>query len=155
MLCSLKEIEVIEVTETFIDVLFGTLGVFLSYFIGGLDGLLAMLVVFVICDYISGTLKGLILGKFSSDVGFNGIARKVYIFIFVGIANVMDHELLGNSEVLRDGVVMFYLANEGLSISENAIEMGVPVPEAIKDRFLCWRNKQLISKNKPEIDEYD
>lgn len=140
-------------TDTYFDILFGLLGAFLSYFLGGLDGLVAMLIVFVVCDYMSGLLKGLILGKFSSDVGFNGIARKVYIFIFVGIANVMDHELLGNSEVLRDGVVMFYLANEGLSITENAIEMGVPVPEAIKERFLCWRNRQLISKNQPDIDD--
>ena len=63
------------------------------------------------------------------------------MFIFVGMANIIDNEMLGHSEVLRDAVVMFYLANEGLSIIENAIDMGAPIPEGLKERFMSWHNK--------------
>ena len=83
--------------------------------------------------------------------GVNGIARKVMMFLLVGIANLIDKEF--HTEVLRDGVAFFYVANEGLSIIENAIEMNAPVPEALKERFLSWRNRQLLSKNDPADSE--
>ena len=86
-------------------------------------------------------MKGLILKEYSSAIGFHGIAKKVCMFIFVGMANIIDNEMLGHSEVLRDAVVMFYLANEGLSIIENAIDMGAPIPEGLKERFMSWHNK--------------
>lgn len=140
-------------TDTYLDVLFGLLGAFLSFFLGGLDGLMTVLLVFVVCDQITGLMKGYVLRQWSSEVGFHGIARKVCMFIIVGIANVIDHEMLakmlGHTEALRDGVIVFYLANEGLSIFENAIELGAPVPEGFKERFLSWRNRHLVSKNTP------
>lgn len=139
--------------DTYFDTLMGVLAAFLSFFFGGLDSLMTVLLVFVACDMVSGIIKGLTLGKFSSDVGFHGISKKVFMFMFIGVAHVLDHELFGKSEVLRDGVVMFYLTNEGLSIIENAIEMGAPVPEIIKERFMSWRNKELTSKNTPDIED--
>ena len=79
------------------------------------------------------------------------------MFLFVGIANIIDNELLGHSEVLKDvlkdAVICFYLANEGLSIIENAIDLGAPVPESLKERFMSWRNKHLTSKNNPGDEE--
>ena len=108
--------------DTYFDTFMAVLAAFLSFFFGGLDSLMTVLLVFVACDIISGIIKGLALGKFSSDVGFRGISKKVFMFMFIGVANVLDHELFGKSEVLRDGVIMFYLTNEGLSIIENAID---------------------------------
>ena len=139
--------------DTYFDTFMAVLVAFLSFFFGGLDSLMTVLLVFVACDIISGIIKGLALGKFSSDVGFRGISKKVFMFMFIGVAHVLDHELFGKSEVLRDGVVMFYLTNEGLSIIENAIDMGAPVPEIIKERFVSWRNKELTSKNTPDIED--
>ena len=133
------------------------LGAFLSWFIGGLDGGLAVLALFMIIDQVTGVMKGFILKKWSSQVGFHGIAKKVCMFLFVGIANVIDKEvhieLLGHTDILRDAVICFYITNEGLSIIENAIELDAPVPHGLRDRFLAWHNKQLISKNKPEPDD--
>ena len=83
-------------TDTYLDVLFGLLGAFLSFFLGGLDGLMTVLLVFVVCDQITGLMKGYVLRQWSSEVGFHGIARKVCMFIIVGIANVIDHEMLAN-----------------------------------------------------------
>ena len=139
--------------DNYFEALFALAGAFISFFIGGLDGLMKLLVILVISDFITGVLKGLVLKKYSSDTGFHGISKKVCMFIFIGMANVIDNEMLGHSEVLRDAVVLFYLANEGLSVVENAIEMGAPVPDGMKERFLSWRNKtqneQLFSKNEP------
>ena len=111
---------------------------FASWFLGGLDGLMTLLVVFVVLDYVTGLMKGFLTHSLSSETGFHGIAKKVCIFMLVGIANIIDNELLGRTEVLRDAVTMFYIAYEGLSITENAIEIGLPVPEAIKQRFAEW-----------------
>lgn len=139
--------------DNYFEALFALMGAFLSFFFGGLDGLMRLLVVFVIIDYITGVFKALITKKYSSEIGFHGITKKICMFIFIGMANIIDNEMLGHSEVLRDAAAMFYLANEGLSVVENAIEMGAPVPDNMKERFLSWRNKtqneQLTSKNEP------
>lgn len=137
--------------DKYFETLIGLLGAFLSFFLGGLDSLMTVLLVVVGCDMVSGLAKAFILGRLSSDVGFHGIARKVCMFMIVGIANVIDNEMLGQSEVLRDGVIMFYLSSEGISIFENVIDMGVPVPDSLKERFMSWRNKQFVSKNAPDI----
>ena len=132
-------------------------GGFLSWFIGGIKGGAVVLFLLMIIDYITGVMKGFVFKKWSSNIGFHGIARKVCMFMFVGIANIIDKEmhieLLGHSDVLRDAVICFYIANEGMSIIENAIDLGVPAPESLKKRFLSWHNKQLISKNTPDDDE--
>ena len=132
------------------------LGAFLSWYLGDLDGLIKILFTFAVIDQITGVMKGFVLKKWSSEVGFHGIAKKVYMFILVGMANVIDNqihiELLGNSDILRDAVTSFYIANEGLSITENAIALGIPIPERLKQRFLFWWNKQLINKDTHETD---
>ena len=133
--------------DTYFDTLIGLGGAFLSFFLGGLDSVMTVLLVLVACDMVSGLLKAIMLKRLCSDIGFKGIAKKVCMFIFIGIAHVLDREMLGNSPVLRDGVMMFYIASESVSIMENAIDMGAPVPEILKERFLSWRNKQLVSKN--------
>ena len=131
----------------YVNAVFGSIGAFLSFFFGGLDGILRILVIFMTVDYITGVLNSFVHSKFSSDIGFHGIARKLCMFLVVGVANILDHELLAHSEVLRDAVCMFYLANEGLSIMENAITLGVPFPEKLKERFLIWRNGKIDNKN--------
>ena len=91
--------------------------------------------------------------KWSSEVGFHGIARKVFMFLIVGLANITGNELLGGSSALRDAVSLFYIANEGISIIENAIDCGAPVPDGFKELFMSWRSKKLISKNNPQDEE--
>ena len=137
--------------DTYINTGAGLLGAFLSWFIGGIEGGVMVLFLFMVIDYVTGVMKGFALKKWSSEIGFHGIAKKVCMFLFVVIANIIDREmhieLLGHSDILRDAVICFYMANEGLSIMENAIELGAPVPESLKARFLSWHNKQLVSKN--------
>ena len=112
-----------------------------------------LLVVFVIADFLTGIMRSYLTRTLSSELGFHGIAKKICMFLLIGIANVIDNELLAKSELLRDAVVMFYLANEGLSITENSIDIGLPIPEALKERFMSWRTKELTNKNPPDIDD--
>ena len=84
-------------------------------------------------DYITGVLCAIADKKLSSTVGFKGICRKVLIFILVGIANVVDVNVIGDGSILRTAVIFFYLSNEGVSLLENAAHLGLPIPEKLKE----------------------
>ena len=108
------------------------IGGWLGYFLGGMDGLMIALVVFVILDYVTGIMCAINDKKLSSAVGFRGICRKVLIFLLVGVAHIVDLHVVGSCSALRGAVVCFYLSNEGVSMLENAAHLGLPVPEKLK-----------------------
>ena len=87
----------------------------------------------MVTDYFTGILAAGIRKELSSEVGFKGICRKVLIFLLVGIANILDAQVIGTGSVLRTAVIFFYLSNEGVSLLENAAHLGLPVPEKMKD----------------------
>lgn len=115
-----------------IQFLFAGIGGWLGYFLGGCDGLLIALLLFVITDYITGVMCAIADKKLSSAVGFKGICRKVLIFLLVGIANILDMQVIGTGSVLRTAVIFFYISNEGVSLLENAGHLGLPIPVKIK-----------------------
>ena len=116
-----------------IQLVFAAVGGWLGYFLGGYDGLLYALVVFMVVDYITGVMCAVSDKKLSSAVGFKGICRKVLILMLVGIANLLDVEVIGTGAVLRTAVIFFYLSNEGVSMLENAAHLGLPIPDKLKD----------------------
>lgn len=115
-----------------IQLIFTAMGGWLGYFLGGCDGLLIALVLFAVVDYLTGIMCAVADKKLSSHVGFKGICRKVLIFLLVGIANIIDVQVIGTGSVIRTAVIFFYLSNEGVSILENAAHLGLPIPEALK-----------------------
>ena len=115
-----------------IQLVFTAVGGWLGYFLGGCDGLLYALIAFVVIDYITGVMCAVIDKKLSSAVGFKGIFRKMLIFLLVGIANIIDVQVIRNGAVLRTAVIFFYISNEGVSLLENAGHLGLPIPEKIK-----------------------
>lgn len=115
-----------------IQIVFTMIGGWLGYFLGGCDGLLIALVMFVVMDYISGVMCAIADKTLSSEVGFKGICRKVLIFVLVGIANILDVQVIGTGSVLRTAIIFFYIFNEGISLLENAGYLGLPIPEKIK-----------------------
>ena len=115
-----------------IQIIFSAVGGWLGYFLGGCDGLLYALIAFVVIDYITGAMCAIINRELSSAVGFKGIFRKVLIFLLVGIANIIDVQVIGTGAVLRTAVIFFYISNEGVSLLENAGHLGLPIPEKIK-----------------------
>lgn len=115
-----------------IQFIFAAVGGWLGWFLGGCDGLLYALITFVVVDYITGVMCAVVDKKLSSEVGFKGIFRKILIFLLVGIANLLDVNIIGNGSVLRTAAIFFYLSNEGVSLLENATHLGLPVPEKLK-----------------------
>lgn len=115
-----------------IQLIFSAVGGWLGYFLGGCDGLLYALIAFVVIDYITGVMCAIINRELSSAVGFKGIFRKVLIFLLVGIANIIDVQVVGTGAVLRTAVIFFYISNEGVSLLENAGHLGLPIPERVK-----------------------
>lgn len=115
-----------------IQFIFAAIGGWLGYFLGGCDGLFYALLVFVAVDYVTGVMCAINDKTLSSEVGFRGICRKVLIFILVGIANILDVQVIGAGSVLRTAIIFFYISNEGISLLENAGRLELPIPEKLK-----------------------
>ena len=127
---------------TWIQVALSILGGGLGWFLGGVDGFLYTLLAFVIVDYITGVMVAISSKKLSSEVGFKGIFKKVLIFILVGIAHLIDSELIGTGGAVRTAVIFFYLSNEGVSLLENATRLGLAVPPKLKGILAQLHNKE-------------
>lgn len=122
------------------------IGGWLGWFLGGCDGLLYALIIFVTVDYITGVMCGVADKNLSSEVGFKGICRKVLIFLMVGIAHILDTQIIGNGFVLRTAVIFFYISNEGVSLLENASYLGLPVPEPVKTVLKQLHDRSEVTK---------
>ncbi len=122
----------IDLVWTKLQIFVTALGGFLGWYLGGSDGLLITLVVFVSIDYITGVMCAISDRTLSSAVGFRGIFRKILIFALVGIGHIVDEQVIGTGGALRSAVICFYLSNEGVSILENAAHLGLPVPDKLK-----------------------
>ena len=122
----------VELVWTKIQMGMTILGGWLGYFLGGMDGLLVALVVFMALDYVTGLMCAVAEKKLSSAVGFRGICKKVLILMLVGVAHIVDLHVVGTGDALRSAVVCFYLSNESVSMLENAAHLGLPIPEKLK-----------------------
>ena len=115
-----------------LQAMFTGIGAWLGYFLGGCDGLLYALIAFTVIDYISGVMCAIADQQLSSSIGFKGICRKVVVFMFVGIASILDSRIFQTGSVLRTAVIFFYLSNEGISLLENAAHLGLPIPTVVR-----------------------
>mgnify|MGYP001500622994 FL=1 len=125
-----------------LQLIFTAIGGYLGYFLGGLDGFIYALVTFVVIDYLTGIMAAIVERKLSSEIGFRGIFKKVLIFLLVTVGNIIDKNLVGTGGAVRTAVIFFYISNEGISIIENAIRIGLPVPEKLKNVLEQLQNKE-------------
>ena len=125
-----------------IQIVFTAVGGWLGWFLGGCDGLLYALIAFVTIDYITGVMCAVADHTLSSEVGFKGIARKVLIFLLVGIGHILDTQVIGSGSVLRTAVIFFYISNEGVSLVENAAHLGLPIPEKLREILAQLHNRE-------------
>lgn len=120
---------------------FTVAGGIIGWYLGGADGLIYALLVFIIADYITGVIAAFATKTLSSRVGFKGICKKVFILILVGIGNLIDLYVLKSGSGIRTAVIFFYLSNEGLSILENSVITGLPVPKFLKETLEKLKEK--------------
>ena len=141
-----KENETMRDFLTIMKTAFAAVGAWLGYFLGGNDGLLYALLVFVVVDYITGVMCAIEDRKLSSAVGFRGLCRKVLTFMLVGIAQVLDVHVLNQPGVLRTAVIFWAISNNGLSILENAAHLGLPVLDQLKAVLEQLHDRQAKSE---------
>nr|DAV68427.1 MAG TPA: holin [Caudoviricetes sp.] len=123
-----------------ISIAFGVIGGLIVSFLGGWDGLAITLVSFIVLDWITGLLKAIYNKNLSSYTGFKGIIKKVVILIVVGVAVLLETNM--GIPAIREIVMMFFIANEGISLLENVSQMGIPFPEKLKEILIQLRNKK-------------
>ena len=131
-----------------ISIIIGVIGGICTYWLGGWDVLLKTIVFLAVADYITGWIKGIYLKKLSSEIGFRGLLKKIVMFIIIAVAFEIQ-ELIGGTIPLREVVIMFYIANEGLSLLENAA-IFVPIPDTVKNVLLQLRDKDNQSDTEGE-----
>lgn len=132
----------IDLIWTKVQIAITALGVWLGYFLGGMDGLMIALIVLMTLDYVSGVMCAIIDKKLSSAVGFKGICKKVFILMLVGVAHIIDLHVVGTGSALRGAVICFYMSNEGLSLLENAAHIGLPIPDKLRDILSQLHDKE-------------
>lgn len=115
-----------------IQIVIAAVGGYIGYFLGGWDGFLYALVAFVVIDYLTGIMVAILEKCLSSEVGFRGIFKKVLIFSLVAVGHIIDSQLIQTGSAIRTAVIFFYLSNEGISIIENTVKIGLPIPEKLK-----------------------
>ena len=123
-----------------------TVATVFTWLIGDWDTALIVLVCFMALDYITGVIRAYINKNLSSSVGLIGIARKCLIFIVLIVSVLLDRLLNSETWVFRTLVAYFYIANEGISLLENCVGLGLPIPQRLKDAL-----EQLKEGNKKEI----
>ena len=107
--------------------------------LGGLDQLLDVFLFLIIVDFITGWIKAIATKELSSRIGMLGIAKKVTMLFVVAVA-VRVEKVVGNNLTIREMVLIFYIANEGLSFFEN-IATFIPMPKKLKELFIQLKNK--------------
>lgn len=123
-----------------ISLVTGVVGGVFTAAMGGIDKFLVALAIFVVIDYLTGIIKATYQKKLSSEIGFKGIAKKIFIFLAIGVAVTLEG-LIGGAIPLREITICFYLANEGISLLENMSEF-IPMPGKLKDVLLQIRGNQ-------------
>ena len=118
--------------QIIIDSVAAAIGAALGFLFGEVNGLFWALIAFMATDYITGVVVAAINKQLSSEVGFKGLAKKLMILVFVSLGHIADMYVLGGTPVAMSAVMLFYIANEGLSIIENAGNLGLPVPKKLK-----------------------
>lgn len=113
-------------------VLFSAIGGLIGSIFGEVDGVLYALFIFLIIDYVTGIFAAVVEKQLSSSIGFRGIFKKIAILFLVSIGHMIDTAIIKQGGTIRTMVIFFYLSNEGLSILENTVRIGLPIPEKLQ-----------------------
>lgn len=132
-------------------------GAIIGFMFGEVTGLIVALTFFMAVDYVTGMIKAYDKKQLSSEIGFRGIFKKVTILCLVSVAHMIDLYVIGSSAVVMSATAMFYIGNEGLSILENAADLGIPLPppliKALKQISDAQKKKEDEKEKKKEEEE--
>lgn len=130
----------------FLKPAFMGIGTGFTWFFGAWDTALSVLVCFMALDYLTGLIRAYFNQSISSNVGWKGIARKAVIFVILIVSVLLDRLLETGNWLFRTLTCYFYIANEGISLLENCVGLGLPIPDQLKNALI-----QLKEGNKKEV----
>lgn len=122
-----------KIMEKYFNVIVAILATFFTYIFGVWDLAMQVLIVFMTLDYGTGVLYAYLIGQLSSEVGFKGLVKKCMILVVVIIGVMLDRMLGNGTWMFRTLVCYFYIANEGISLLENVGNIGIPIPNKIRN----------------------
>lgn len=122
-----------------VSIITGIIGGFLCKHLGGFDMLLGVIITLVTLDYLTGILKAIYNKQLSSEIGYKGIIKKIFIFIVIATAYEIQ-KVTGDSIPLREITLVFFISNESISLLENASEF-IPIPTQLKNVLIQLRDK--------------
>lgn len=111
---------------------FAAAGGIAAYLFGPWDALLVALLAAIVLDYLTGVAVAAVQRTLSSAVCWRGLLKKAVILLIVCLGTLLDRLLEDSNGAVRAAVCLFYIANEGLSVLENAGALGLPLPETLK-----------------------
>ncbi|HEO0298608.1 TPA: holin family protein, partial [Streptococcus agalactiae] len=123
-------------------VLFSAIGGLIGSIFGEVDGFFFALMIFIAIDYITGLMAAAVEKRLASNIGFKGIFKKIAILFLVSVGHLIDTEIIKQGGAIRTMVIFFYLSNEGLSILENAVRIGLPIPEKLQALLKQFNEKE-------------
>lgn len=126
--------------QTAIKSILSAVATTLLFILGGWDIALQSLIIIMIIDYLTGISKSYVAKKLNSNKGFRGIVKKLAMLGIVAIAVIIDR-LIGDTGLIRNFIIYYLVANEGLSIIENLGEMDIIVPEFLKTKLEQLKDK--------------
>lgn len=132
--------------KTIINYISSTILTTIVYYLGGLDMALKTLLILMVLDYITGICKSIVNKKVNSIIGLKGIIKKVGYLILVALSFLLDG-VVGDTGAIRNLVVYFFVANEGISILENWGAMGLPLPSKILEVLEQLKKENVGHKN--------
>ncbi len=134
--------------KLFLDGMIATCASLFAFLYGDITPLFWAVITFMVLDYITGVIVAIVRKELSSEIGFKGLAKKFLILIFIALAHILDVNVLNTYPVLQSAVMMFFIANEGISLVENAAKLGLPIPSKFLDVL-----KQLKKQGEAEKEE--
>ena len=138
--------------ENKIAVFTGVIGAIVSYMFGLVGVAVSILILFMLADYITGLVAAGINGELNSRIGWTGFVRKVFILVLVGLIYALefaagyyaDFDIFGG--FIGDGAAFAYIAIELISITENGVKMGAPMPPFVKNLLKIVKEKTGLSE---------
>lgn len=141
--------------EKVIHAVSAVFGAVIGFMFGEVTGLLIALVFLMTVDYATGVVAAYYRKELSSQVGFKGIFKKIIILCLISVAHMIDVHVIGQNAVVMSASIMFYLANEGISILENAASMEIPLPPALIKALKQISESQKKKDEKKDKEEND
>lgn len=117
--------------STFYNTILAVFGAIVGFLFGDMQGCLIALICFIVLDFITGVLTGVVEKNLSSEVAYRGIVRKLIEIIIVIASHMIDKYICETGDVIMTAVCFLFISTEGISLLENAARLGVPIPNKL------------------------